>query len=336
MAAPAGLTELLVHGLFEHVGVQGLRIPQWDRQQDLEVLAALVTPGSDKASSIPLDTLLSVVLPPGLGLTPASPPTLDDHKLVEKIVPYTSVLPMRQALFADLAQFEQLWASVVQQHVHPQVGYHGHDVAAWHAFWQPVQGVLQATPSHWLLVDSAVDVPPLEQLYAALEPSATTVYLERVNVRALDRCWAVAQCFRRVWLVSSCHSGFPLGSLHLVCQDGPWRALDAPVRETSVTLAALSVLQRLCVRQHRNFERWKWIQLFPRQLRSALTTQPVYQAWEQERRRFWQTYCPRPPSPPPSPVYHHPTSPVYHYPTSPGYAPTSPRAGEAPDALTLL
>lgn len=322
------ITEVLVQAVFEHPGGHGLSVPQWHRSQDLEVIAVPVAECEADASTPPLagslESLLEVVLPRTIQRD--SNLVFDDHKLVEKIVPYGSVFPMRQALWADLLQFQNLWGQVVQTTLPPvRVGYVGHDQAAWTAFCDQLQSpVALSWPVQVAVVDSVVEPPPLAQLQAGqvVVPSPTSVYIERVNVRQLERCLDLARLFQRVWLVSSCHSGFPLGGIHIVCQGGPRTEAEAAARRnlSTLTVAFLSVFQRLYARHHRNQGRWQWIQLFPRQLRTVFTEQPVYQAWEDETRRYWQPFQRRPSSPH---VTYAPTSPHYR-PTSPAYAPTSP------------
>jgi len=323
------ITEVLVQAVFEHPGGHGLSVPPWHRTQDLDVVAVPVS-DRDAETLAPLsgdlESLLAVVLP--RTIQREAPLVMDDHKLVEKIVPYHSVFPMRQALWADLLQFQDLWGQVARASAPPvRVGYIGHDQAAWREFWGQLQfPVALDWPVQVAFVDSVVDPPTLAQLRAGhiVLPSPTSVYIERVNVRNLERCLDLARLFQHVWLASSCHSGFPLGGIHIVCQGGPRTEATSQRNLTALTTAFLAVFQRLYARHHRNQGRWRWIQLFPRQVRTVFTEQPVYLAWEDEIRRYWQQFQPHPvtSSAPTSPTYR-PTSPMYA-PTSPTYRPTSP------------
>lgn len=332
------MTEVLVKAIFEHPGGGGgLVLLPWDQTKDLDVLSVTLPAAAKEA-----EPETEVVLPSTFAAEweaaawPRALPrdywnvTLDDHKLVEKIVPYGSVFPQRQALIADLLRCHNLVGQAKANHSTLTVHYQGHEHEAWQHFWRSTLGserVQESWPSQIMMVDSVVQPPELDELHQRLEASPTTVYIERIQPSNLSRCQALASRFQHAWLVSSCHSSFPRGSLHFVGQGYP--AASGSGRTLKVVTAAfLSLQQQLSVRHYRNLQRWHWLQLFPRTTRAVFVQQPVYQAWEEEQRAFWQQWQ-HPPE-----LKHHcaPTSPVpehYSAPTSPVpeqhyVAPTSP------------
>lgn len=304
-----GIVEVLLNSVFDRVSTNsGLGLPQWDEKLDLGTLSVPLTSWTD---SPPDDSKLDELAKSTSSETStARGELLDEKYLVEKIVPYCTLISREEAYFVDILKFCWKWIRPMEFPL--KISYTGADSQIWNSVWAQTRvPVVDDQQRNIIMVDSEEYVPKIPELQKMLVPGRS-VYIEQLHHRnSLYRFSRLATLFESSWIISSPHAGLPFATFHFV---GVNLCLNQPPKHyMNVMTPFLSINQSVCARSHRNMQRLEWIHMYPYTDRSRFTDQIAYQKREEEYREFLGAF-----KPPPSPSYL-PTSPLQNE-----YRPTSP------------